>query len=181
MIHIQCNCHCNQLYDGKSSWWLQGYIFLHIMSEMWVTFWFQRCSGSEGRKALQTFELMYEMFMQRVQFVISSDVIASTVEKDTENQMLLYFVICIVIEPIRVGHSGKACFPGRKSQWLTIFVASEYYTDIVKVCWPKNVSEYFISVSLCVLFCFFLGWGGVTQKCKTDIAFLLCNAWLLIM
>lgn len=52
----------------------------------------------------------------RVQFVISSDVIASTVEKDTENQMLLYFVICIVIEPIRVGHSGKACFPGRKSQ-----------------------------------------------------------------
>lgn len=69
------------------------------MSEMWVPFWFQRYSGSEGRKALQTLELVYEMFMQRVEFAISSDVIASMVEKDTENQMLLYFVICIVIEP----------------------------------------------------------------------------------
>lgn len=158
-----------------------GIYFLHIVSEMWDTSWFQRYSGSEGRKALQTFELMYETFMQRVEFVTSSDVIASTVEKDTKNQMLLYFVICIVIEPIRVGHSGKACFPGRKLQWLTIFVVSEYYTDVVKVCWPKNVSGYFISVSFGVLFCFFLGWGGVTQKCKTDIALLLCNAWLLIM
>lgn len=59
------------------------------MSEMWVPFWFQRYSGSEGRKALQTLELVYEMFMQRVEFAISSDVIASMVEKDTENQMLL--------------------------------------------------------------------------------------------
>lgn len=131
-----------------------GIYFLHIMSEMWVTFWFQRYSGSEGRKALQTFELMYEMFMQKVEFVICTDVIASTVEKDTENQMLLYFVICVVIEPIRVGHSGKACFAGRKLQWLTIFVVSEYYTDVVKVCWPKNVSGYFISVSFYALF-----WG----------------------
>lgn len=56
------------------------------------------------------------MFMQRVEFIISSDVIALTVEKDAENQMLLYFVICIVIEPIRVGHFGKACFAGRKLQ-----------------------------------------------------------------
>lgn len=104
-----------------------GMYFLHIMFEMWVTFWFQRYGGSGGTKALQTYELVNEMFMQRVEFIISSDVIALTVEKDTENQMLLYFVICIVIEPIRVGHSGKACFAGRKLQWLTIFVVSKYY------------------------------------------------------
>lgn len=155
-----------------------GIYFLRIMSEMWVTLWFQKYSGSEGRRALQTFELTYEMFTQRVEFVISSDVIASTVEKDPENRMLLYFVICIVIEPIRVGHCGKACFAGRKLQWLTIFVVSEYYADVVNVCWPKNVSGHFISVSF---FFFFLGWGGMTQKCKADFAFLLCNAWLLIM
>lgn len=55
---------------------------------------------------------MSDVFMQRVGFVISNDTIASTVEKDAENQILLYFVICIVTEHIIVGRSGKACLPG---------------------------------------------------------------------
>lgn len=44
-------------------------------------------------------------------FVISNDRIASTVEKDAVNQLLLYFVICVVTEHIIVGYSGKACHP----------------------------------------------------------------------
>lgn len=177
MFHIQCNCHCNQLYDGKASWWLQGYIFCIFCLKCELLFDFRGIVVVKGGGHCRLLNWCMKCLC-RVEFIICSDVIASTVEKDPENKMLLYFVICIVIEPIRVGHCGKACFAGRKLQWLTIFVVSEYYTDVVNVCWPKNVSGHFISVSF--LFSF-LGWGGMTQKCKADIAFLLCNAWLLIM
>ena len=52
------------------------------------------------------------MFMQEVGFVISNDMIASTVEKDAAYQILLYFVIGVVSEHSIVGRSGKVCLPG---------------------------------------------------------------------
>jgi len=50
--------------------------------------------------------------MQEVGFVISNDMIASTVEKDAAYQILLYFVIGVVSEHSIVGRSGKVCLPG---------------------------------------------------------------------
>lgn len=108
-FHIQSNCHCNQLYDGTSSWWLQGCIFLFFAYYVWkVRFWFQRHTGSEGKKALSTCRLLKSCLT----CLCREWDLSSTVEKDAENQILLYFVVCIVTEHIIVGRSGKACLPG---------------------------------------------------------------------
>lgn len=100
---------------------------------------------------------MYDVFMQRVGLVISNDAIASTVEKDAENQILLHFVIYIVAERIILGRSGKACLPGISkncNDWLFLL-----YQNIIQTLWKCVDLKMSVGISFQSSFIFYLGGG----------------------
>lgn len=73
--------------------------------------------------------------MQRVGFIISKDMMASILEKDAENQILLCVQLQYISQNITVGCSQKACLSGiAKMCSILLFFLCQNILDTMKVC-----------------------------------------------